>query len=149
MRVESVLPFDEYWRRYPSKQPSSIALRKAQGDNIWHRDTSGNWCCAPDARHDESNKKRDLKGRNALVSREFYYFGRDAIHIPGRFRNLVASTQGHKNTHDARLITGFWKWIRADAPKLGRIGLPFDFAESVCDCNRKAKQRATPDCGHC
>ena len=147
MRVEAVLPFDEYWKNYPLKQPSPITPLKAQGDNIWHRDTSGNWRCAPGARHDERNRKRDLKGRNALISREFYYFGRDAIKIPDRFRSLIARTQGHKNTNDTRLITGFWKWISADAPKLGRIGLPFDFAEFVCGCSRKAEQRAAPDCG--
>jgi hypothetical protein len=91
MRVEAVLPLDKYWKDYPSKRPSSISPLKAQGDNIWHRDSSGNWCCAPGARHDERNRKRDLKGRNVLISQDFYYFGRDAIQIPERFRCLICS----------------------------------------------------------
>ena len=98
MRVEAVLTFEQYWKSYPSKQPSPTTRLKALGDNIWHRDASGNWCCAPGARHDERNRQRDLKGRNVLTSREFYYFGRDAITIPDHFHRLIAPTQGHKNT---------------------------------------------------
>jgi hypothetical protein len=148
MRVETVLSFEEYWKRYPSKRPSPITSVKVLGDNIWHRDASGNWRCAPGARHDERNRKRDLKGRNVLISREFYYFGRDAVKMPDRFRCLIAPTQGHKNTSDTRLIISFWDWVAANAPKLGRIGLPFDFAEPGCECNRKIGPRSAPDCGN-
>lgn len=148
MRVETVLPFDEYWERYPSKRPSPKTPVKARGDNIWHRDAFGNWRCVSGALHDERNRNRDLRGRNALVSSEFYYFGRDAIQLPDEFRCLIATTQGHKNTDDAYLITRFWEWIKANAPKPGRTGIPFDFAEpvcGVCECNRKAEPGAALD----
>jgi hypothetical protein len=150
MRVETVLPLDEYWERYPSKRPSPKTPVRARGDNIWHRDAFGKWRCVPGALHDERNRNRDLRGCNALISSEFYYFGRDAIQIPYDFRCLIATTQGHKNTNDADLITRFWEWIKANAPKPGRTGIPFDFAEpgcGVCECNRKAEQGAAPDCG--
>jgi len=143
MRVEAVLPYEEYWERYPSKRPSQESPVKARGDNVWHRDTSGNWCCAPGACHDERNRKRDLKGRNALISPEFYYFGRAAINIPDKFSCLIATTQGHKNTYDTRLITRFWDWVIAKAPNPGRIGMPFDFSKpdcGVCECNRRASK---------
>src|SRR5260370_29016836 len=86
MRVETVSSFDEYWERYPSKRPSPKTPVKARGDNIWHRDRSGKWCCVPGAFHDEGNRKRDLRGRNVLISSEFYYLGRDTIQIPHEFR---------------------------------------------------------------
>jgi hypothetical protein len=137
MRVGAVLSFDDYRERYPSKRPSSGTLVKERGDNIWYRDEAGNWHCVPGAFHDESNRDRDLRGRNVLISSEFYYFGRDYIRIPAEFRCLIATGRGHKNTYDAALIGRFWEWIKAEAPKSGRIGVPFDFAEAVCglcDC---------------
>jgi len=148
MRVEAVIPFEEYWNRYPSKRPSQTTPVKKLGDNIWHRDVSGNWCCAPGALHDERNRNRDLRGRNVLISSEFFYFGRDAIHIPDEFRSLIASTHGHKNNYDAHLITRFWEWIDDSAPKPGRIGTPFYFDEpvcGVCECNQKTNKTGCPD----
>jgi hypothetical protein len=148
MRVETVIPLHEYWERYPSKRPSQETPVRARGDNIWHRDALGNWRCVPGALHDERNRDRDLRGRNALISSEFYYFGRDAIQMPPEFRCLIATARGHKNTDNADVVTRFWKWIKATAPKAGRIGIPFDFvgaACGVCECNRKAEQGAPPD----
>ncbi len=141
MRVETVLPFDEYWERYPSKRPSAESPVKKRGDNIWHRDAFGNWRCVRGALHDERNRDRDLGGRNALVSSEFYYFGRDAIQIPVEFRCLIATARGHKKTDNVDLIASFWEWLTANTPKPGRIGIPFDFAEAVCgvcECNQGA-----------
>jgi len=148
MRVGAVLAFDEYWERYPSRRPSPETPVKKRGDNIWHRDAFGNWRGIPGAIHDERSRDRDLRGRNALISSEFYYFGRDAIEIPSEFRCLIATARGHKNTKDADLITRFWEWIKCTAPKPGRIGVPLDFAEALCDdseCNRKAEQSDEPD----
>ena len=142
MRVNEVLPFDEYWVRYPSKRPSLDSPVKMRGDNVWHSDASGNWHCAPGAIHDESNRNRDLRGRNVLISSDFFYFGRNAVAIPTRFHRMIATTQGHKNTYDRFLITSFWKWINSNAPKPGRIGLPLDFADpirAVCECSKKHK----------
>jgi hypothetical protein len=73
------------------------------------------------------------------ISSDFYYFGQDAIKIPERFNCLIAPTQGHKNTDDARLMGGFWKWLTNVASKRGRMGTPFNFGDPVCECNRKAK----------
>lgn len=150
MRVEKVLAFNEYWVRYPSKRPSPRTPVRKMGDNIWHQDAFGKWCCAPGGIHDERNRGRDLSGKNALISSEFYYFGRDAIEIPDKFHYLIASTQGHKKNDDAYLITRFWKWLANRAPKLGRNGLPVSFADQncgVCECNRESKRSSAPDCG--
>lgn len=145
MLVDAALPFDDYWTRYPSKRPSRETAVKSRGDNIWRRDSAGNWRCVPGAIHGEDNRKRDLSGCNALISSEFYYFGRDAILIPQRFRSLIATTQGHKNTTEPKLVASFWAWIKAQAQKPGRVGLPVHFDAAiggVCECNPKGRKGA-------
>lgn len=144
MRVGAVLPYEDYWERYPSKRPSLKNAVKKRGDNVWHRDAFGNWCGALDALHDERHRDRDLRGRNALISDKFFYFGSQAIPIPGEFRDLIAIARGHKNSHNPDLIKSFWKWVEGSAPKNGRIGAPNDFGEAlcgVCECNREAENR--------
>jgi hypothetical protein len=148
IRVGTVLPFQDYWERYKSKRPSPETTVKKRGDNIWHRDAFGNWRGIPGALHDERQRDRDLRGRNALISSEFYYFGRDAIPIPNGFRRAIATARGHKNTYNADLINRFWEWIKRTAPKRGRIGVPVDFSEAVrgvCECNRKAERSDAAD----
>ncbi len=139
MKVQSLLSFDEYWTRYPSKRPSQASQIKALGDNIWHRGLDGRWICAPGAVHDEGHRTRDLRGRQVLISRDFYYFGRNAIEIPDRFHCLLASTQGHKNTDEVQQVIAFWEWLKKKQPKGGRIGLPADIAEPICDCGPVGK----------
>jgi Nucleotide modification associated domain 2 len=139
MRVEIVLPYHEYWRRYPSKRPSPGTRAKTLGDNIWHQDAYDDWVCTPGGLHDETDRKRDLGGRHVLISSDFYYFGRDAIKIPERFNGLIATTQGHKNNNDACLFDGFWKWLTNIASRRGRTGTPFHFGDPACECNRTAK----------
>ena len=132
MRVGKVLSFDTYWRRYPSKRFSRRTRVTRRGDNIWHRDSLGNWRVIPGAPHAEKDRNRDVNGQNVLVSSDFYFFGRNAIPIPHEFKCIVATTQGHKNTYDPNVIRRFWEWIERTAPKRGRIGLPTDFTEADC-----------------
>jgi hypothetical protein len=82
------------------------------------------------------HQARDLRGANALIAAEFYYFGRDAIVIPAAFASTLAVTQGHKNTYDAALIARFWKWLSRVAPRNGRIGQPTDFTDAGCNAQR-------------
>jgi Nucleotide modification associated domain 2 len=137
MRVNRVIPYDKYWIEYPSKRAPSRSPVKKRGDNIWHRDKDGKWRCARGAFHDEENRSRDLRGRNVLISSEFYYFGRDAIAVPEEFQSLLATARGHRNSGDQELIKPFWSWLRRQAPDFGRMGLPADFEGASCtgcDC---------------
>ncbi len=144
MQVERVLPFEEYWECYPSKRPSQESHVRMRGDNIWHRDARDKWRCLPGAVHDESDRDRDTSGRNVLISSDFYYFGRRAITIPNEFRSLVAVTQGHKRSDDLALISRFWKWVRSQARRRGRNGVPNGFDGAVCQ--RKGGVRARAKC---
>jgi hypothetical protein len=136
MRVDEVLSYETYWRRYPSKRPSSRSPISKRGDNVWHQDGAGVWRGVRGALHDHRHRDRDLRGVNALITSEFYYFGRDAIAVPQRFHRILATTQGHKNTHDRELIQSFWRWLRDVAPARGRIGMPCEFTEGGCQTQR-------------
>jgi hypothetical protein len=138
MRVGEVIPIQCYWEHpdYRYKRPSLRTPIAKRGDNIWHKDARGEWRGVPGALHDWSQRARDLRGKNALIATEFYYFGRNAIQVPGEFAPLLATTQGHKNTDDVTVINRFWNWLSQAAPKRGRIGEPADFTEAGCSAQR-------------
>lgn len=138
MRVREVLPFQTYWdhRAYRYKRPSTRTPIARRGDNIWHRDARGEWRGVPGALHDKRHRERDLRGQNALIATNFYYFGREAIAVPTEFTRLLATTQGHRNTDDTALIARFWTWLSGAAPKRGRIGRPSDFTDEGCRAQR-------------
>lgn len=123
MRVQQVIGFEEYWTRYPSRRPSRKSVVAARGDNIWHK-VNGNWTAAKDGGHDQTQEQRDTRGKNVLLSRDFYYFGANAIKIPARFKSLLATTQGHRNCTEQRKISDFWAWLVKTAPRAGRNGEP-------------------------
>jgi hypothetical protein len=134
MRVKEVIPYHQYWRdaRFAMRKPSKKTAVGRCGDNIWHRDRAVQWHVCPGACHDDRHRKRDTDGVNALVATKFFYFGRSAIRIPSRFADMLAQTQGHKNTHDRERIDHFWDWVSRIAPRSGRIDYPSDFTEQGC-----------------
>ena len=132
MRVGKILQLQEYWERYPSKRPSARTSVTKRGDALWHRDTSGIWRGVHDALHDKHHRAHDLRGKNALIASEFYYFGRDALPVPPEFSGMIATTQGHKNIYDRDLIDRFWSWVSSSASKRGRIGAPCEFTPAGC-----------------
>lgn len=138
MRVRKVLPFQRYWEHptYRYKRPSSRTAISTRGDNIWHQVARGEWRGIAGALHDKRHRDRDLRGENALIATEFYYFGCNAIAVPDEYTSLLATTQGHRNTYDVTLITRFWNWLSRTAPKRGRIGKPSDFTEAGCRAQR-------------
>ena len=63
--------------------------------------------------HNEGNRERDLSGRRALVSAHFYYFGEQAVPLPGYLLPLIKRGQGHRKIEDRQLIQRFEHWIEA------------------------------------
>ncbi len=61
--------------------------------------------------HNETNKKRDLSGMNALLSNHFYYFGEEARPLPDSLIPLIKRNQGHKKIENESLIKLFEEWI--------------------------------------
>lgn len=139
MRVSEVLPLEAYWNRYPSKRPSMRTAISKRGDNIWHY-ADGAWRGVRGALHDETHRERDLRGTNALIAEDFFYFGREARIVPMPYASMLATTQGHRNTYDVQLITRFWKWLSRTAPRMGRIGQPTDFSDAGCRDERAHRE---------
>jgi hypothetical protein len=134
MRVEKILSYQDYWDNpaYDFRKPSNETSVSRRGDNIWHQDALGQWEVATGAIHHFGHREHDIRGINVLIATDFFYFGRSAISIPAEFSGVVATTQGHKNTYDPALIFRFWDWLARSAPKLRRIGDPFDFSDEGC-----------------
>lgn len=116
MCVSEKLTFDQYWldNRYQEKKPFFTgSLKQAQGDNIYHRDSSGSWI-QEKSRHSHSDpvmaKKhldRDTKSEYVLIGDQFVYYGGEAIEIPPHLRcadrrHLSLNSEGTPGGHLAR-----------------------------------------------
>lgn len=109
MRVDEILTFDAYWDdpRFARKRPDRHGnVKRAYGDNIYHRDSSGQWI-QEDSRHslsDGSSNQGHIDkdtGTNAvLASRHYTYWGACGPDIPQRLRDgeldLVHAVQSHR-----------------------------------------------------
>lgn len=61
--------------------------------------------------HDQSGKRRDLSGENALLSDHFFYFGDHAVDIPQQFSVLVRQGQGHQCHKNEGIKFAFVEWL--------------------------------------
>lgn len=105
--------YDEYVRTHlPGKVPDwwSEDPSRRVGDAIYDFSTS-----PPTLRpsvHDEGNQDRDLGGRCALLSDDFYYFGDHPVEIPRHLRPIVRQGQGHRSVSNDPYVDEFIKWVR-------------------------------------
>lgn len=115
MRVDQILSLREYDRLAPIYWPSRIpdlaspVISNRLGDCIYDFSV-----IPPRQRpgvHGPDNMPVDLRGENVLISRNYYYFGRNAIPLPKSLGNLVHQTQGHKVTANDPLVQPFLNWI--------------------------------------
>ena len=93
MKVEEKITFNEYWNdpRFQCKKPVlNGPLKVMYGDNIYHQDRDDIWI-QEDSAHsliDSTNTdhlKRDTGGKYVLISKDFFYFGNNAVLIPEKF----------------------------------------------------------------
>jgi Nucleotide modification associated domain 2 len=61
--------------------------------------------------HGETNRKTDLSGLNALLSKEFYYFGEESRPLPENLKQIIKRNQGHRKIENAELVSLFEVWI--------------------------------------
>lgn len=85
MKVTEILTFDQYWSdsRFERKKPNFQSTEKyAYGDNIYH-EKNGIW--EQEISHHRKNAKntknlkRDIGGKNVLISNNFGYFGKNPL----------------------------------------------------------------------
>jgi len=117
MEVSAVMPLAEYdkWTREhcPEKIPdvNHRDLRRRVGDSIYDYSVSDPPVQRPGV-HLAGNIKTDLGGKNALLSLNFYYFGRDAEPLPDDLQCIVHQTQGHKVNANDPHVDRFLSWFR-------------------------------------
>jgi hypothetical protein len=116
MRVEESIPWQEYEQRARTEWPHRIPNIKSPetwrrlGDCIYYY-SKGKVKQRPGV-HPPGLQKRDLRGRNVLISRDFYYFGNKAIPLRGKLLEICPSTRGHRSKLNAPYVAVFEKWIR-------------------------------------
>jgi hypothetical protein len=110
MRVSESMPmplYDEYTRAHlPGKIPRD---EDDCGDSIY--DFSGPVIVQRPGPHLPSNMPTDLRGKNAILSDHFFYFGAAAIELPERLQPIAQNQQGHRVHANAAYVTAFIEWV--------------------------------------
>lgn len=135
MRVDQAITFDEYWSspEFQIKKPVLSGSRKqAYGDNIYCKDSSGNWQQAPSHHSkpsgeiNQANVEHDTQADRVLVGRLFAYFGKSAIPIPKQLQDVCA-VRGHKCNFDPAFVVAFTDWLKS-ASQPGFHGAPAEWS---------------------
>jgi hypothetical protein len=143
MRVEEVLSMADYDRqaaqRWPLRIPdvTSKDLARRLGDCIY--DFSENPPLQRASVHNQRNQPTDLSGKNALISRHFYYFGNKARPLPTYLRGICHQTEGHRSDSNAEFLQPFVQWLDSLSLSPGQLyGWPdyvLDWADvAACGC---------------
>jgi hypothetical protein len=128
MRVDDVLTLEDYDMRaieeWPHRIPNlqSDDLNERLGDCIY--DYSREPPRQRRSVHGPQNVDTDLSGKNALISRHFYYFGRSAISLPEALWEICYQTQGHRSNSNAPFVDEFVLWLENQEFAPGQHGQP-------------------------
>jgi hypothetical protein len=140
MEVEEILPFDEYWgaARFKVKRPRMDAgIVEKNGDNIYQpsKEYGDGFHQLPSV-HSEpkfgktenlKTKKKDLKGERVLVSRNFAYFGSEALRLPRALDGLKIGV-GYRCHFSTNVQEAFRHFVGKQ--KLGVHGSPHLWPEN-------------------
>lgn len=140
MKITNIMTLAEYdlWckEKIPSKIPKPFDQDWAlhMGDCIYFDNGNALLEIRPNSVHSLKERDRDLRGINALISDDFYYFGENAIVIPETLKKLIKKSQGHLKIENEILFIEFEKWIRTfDRNKLyGNPQLKYKFDKTNC-----------------
>jgi len=136
MKVTEVLTFDDYWEdeRFRSKRPDlNGSVKRAFGDNIYHRDPSGRWQMANshhslyDGTANPLNVKADTKSERVLVSTMFTYWGGRGPEMPAKFEALVCPGRNHRCNFPQELVDEFVDWLKSQERRY--LGRPLEWIE--------------------
>lgn len=125
MLVEETLTYNEYWDdvRFRQKRPNLRgSLKQAFGDNIYRSSANGEWLQA-NSHHSRTsgvknsdNVTHDTRVPRVLIGEEFYYWGRNAQSIPGKFKgptlDLCKKGPGYKKLSSADTVNAVAHWLR-------------------------------------
>jgi len=126
MRVSRALTYELYWN-YPEYECKKPNKKNIHGDNIYRYSENGTLIQINNQCHSEKHFKTDTSVNRVLISKEFYYFGKEAPEIPEQYRSLIHTGQGHaqiKPTSKKSIaVSEFLIWLR-DNFKQGVHGEP-------------------------
>lgn len=95
MRVDRGLTFDMYWD-FPEYECKKPGKDNGCGDNIYKMGKDGRLVQVKNLFHGKENVKSDTSINRVLISKTFYYFGKEAVEIPKTFSSVIHTRQGHK-----------------------------------------------------
>ncbi len=121
-KITDIIPISQYWTEYPQKRPTlsnGNNAVEAFGDNIYEPDAStvdGYVSHAVKMHCKESFLKKDTKGVNVLICKEFYYFGaKKALDIPAEIKcDFNEIPRGHKFFDGEKRIQKFIDFVRSN-----------------------------------
>jgi hypothetical protein len=132
MRVTETMSFDDYFvdPRFQEKKPNlSGSLKQAFGDNIYFRDSAGEWQqldshhSLQDGSPNPSNIGNDTNPNRLLLADQFAYFGVTAPEIPSEVRHHgtddICALRHYKVNFNAEHVEHFLHWFE----RLGVTGL--------------------------
>jgi hypothetical protein len=140
MCVTESLSFDEYWHSasHLDKRPvRNGSIRMIVGDNIYHWDAASQiWLQAdshhsnPDGTPNVHNIANDTSADRVLLSRHFFYFGRQAPLVPTELIEAIGYRNGRNyRVFDQSNCSEVLDWLQeAFAESANRVVAdPFDF----------------------
>lgn len=129
--------YDQFCKTFlPRKMPDwrNKDYRMRMGDCIYNFAT-------PDPKirtsvHTEDNKLKDLEGKYALLSKQFYYFGDLPELLPDDLKPIMYGGTAHQTDENNPYLEAFVNWIEAlDYPPNKPIGEPQHKGEIIRDKN--------------
>lgn len=136
MRVEEKLTFNEYWKdtRFIYKSPvMNGSKRQKYGDRVYHSIEDGVYIqedshhSLPGGIQNEKNYNRDLSSKFVLVSKEYWYFGKNAPLLPCHLDSVASVGRNHIVIKDETVANGLLDWVHS-FPELGYLGEPMNFS---------------------
>lgn len=146
MKVEEKIAFEQYYidKRFSYKIPdwfSSDKIKKV-GDNIYFKDPKDVYHQKPskhsnkDGSENEELKRHDLSGEFVLISKLFYYFGKNAMEIPKEVQDIIKKGPGHKCNFPEKIISNFLNWLKTECGLNGYQGSPNLLSENLDICHK-------------
>ncbi len=131
--ISEILPYHEYFSKYPEKRVKFDGTMIEQaGDNIYCKDSNdpdNSYKQLKNKNHDDSYYIKDTGGKNTLICKKFYYFGKEGKLLDNQISDKIAVPRGRGDPHTREnveeIIEKLLKWIELKYDnKKGQIGLP-------------------------
>ncbi|WP_395004635.1 hypothetical protein [Undibacterium sp.] len=149
MEIGEIMTLDCYFRDPRFQQKKAIPLGsnnllQERGDNIYYANSDGQYTQLENDNHDIGEFDKDTRGRNVLIAKQFYYFGRNCIvpkeswtsmniNVPDRYIAYGSESDG-----DA--VGKLVDYLRLHTERDGALGLP-----CIWDAVQGQKKMPAPD----